>query len=76
MPPWVARPAKQVGEPAGGSLSADIYKGLVTVFLPIAVSSTLSNYFLYSLTCFLDSLRMRGISRCRGNKLSKGTCWI
>ena len=38
MPPWAARPAKQVGEPAGGSLSVDIYKGLATVFLPIAVS--------------------------------------
>ena len=38
MPPWVARPAKQVGEPAGGSSSADIYKVLTTVFLPITVS--------------------------------------
>ncbi|KAF8523420.1 hypothetical protein JB92DRAFT_2705186, partial [Gautieria morchelliformis] len=30
-------PAKQVGEPAGGSLSADTYKGLGTVFLPVVI---------------------------------------
>jgi len=44
MPPQVALPAKQVGKPASGSLSADIYKGLVTVFLPITVS--LINFWL------------------------------
>lgn len=37
MPSFVARPAKAVGEPAGGGLSADTYKGLGTVFLPTIV---------------------------------------
>jgi hypothetical protein len=37
MPAFVGRPAKQVGEPAGGGLSADTYKGLGTVFLPAIV---------------------------------------
>ena len=44
MLPWVAHPAKQVGKPASGSLSTDIYKGLATVFLPITVS--LMNFWL------------------------------
>jgi hypothetical protein len=37
MPPHIARPAKQLGEPAGGGLSADTYKGLGIVFLPAIV---------------------------------------
>jgi hypothetical protein len=37
MPAFVGQPAKQVGEPAGGGLSADTYKGLGTVFLPAIV---------------------------------------
>ncbi|KAF8511920.1 hypothetical protein JB92DRAFT_2724598, partial [Gautieria morchelliformis] len=39
MPSFVGRPARQVGEPAGGSLSADTYKGLGCVFLPALVST-------------------------------------
>lgn len=38
MPPFVGRPARLVGEPAGGNLSADTYKVLGTVFLPAIVS--------------------------------------
>ncbi|KAF8482271.1 hypothetical protein JB92DRAFT_2764526, partial [Gautieria morchelliformis] len=37
MPSFLGQPAMQVGEPAGGSLSADTYKGLSTVFLPIII---------------------------------------
>ena len=39
MPPFVGRPAKLVGEATGGSLSADTYKSLGTVFLPTMVST-------------------------------------
>ncbi|KAF8481366.1 hypothetical protein JB92DRAFT_3132926 [Gautieria morchelliformis] len=37
MPSFVGRPARQVGEQAGGSLSADTYKGLGCVFLPALI---------------------------------------
>ena len=39
MPRWVARLPNQVGYPAGGSLTADEWKGLALVFCPIIVSA-------------------------------------
>ena len=45
MPPFVGRPARQVGEPAGGGLSADTYKGLGSVFLPAIVSQFTCNEY-------------------------------
>lgn len=37
-PPWAAHLPKAVGEPAGGSLTADEYKALATTIGPIVVS--------------------------------------
>lgn len=37
MPPWVARLPNQVGYPAGGNLTADEWKGMLLVFLPLIV---------------------------------------
>ncbi len=37
MPLWVWRLPNDVGYPAGGSLSADEYKALITVYCPIIV---------------------------------------
>ncbi|KAF8324274.1 uncharacterized protein EI90DRAFT_2347995 [Cantharellus anzutake] len=37
VPPWVGRLPSRLGEPAGGSLSADEYKLLLTVFGPLAI---------------------------------------
>ncbi|KAI0038184.1 hypothetical protein FA95DRAFT_1505991 [Auriscalpium vulgare] len=37
MPSWVARLPQQVGYPAGGSLSADEWKGMATVYGPIVI---------------------------------------
>jgi hypothetical protein len=41
MPDWVARLPSQVGYPAGGSLTADEWKGLALVYSPIVVSDGL-----------------------------------
>jgi hypothetical protein len=41
MPPWVARLPTQIGYPAGGSLTADEWKGLGLIYGPIIVSSLL-----------------------------------
>jgi hypothetical protein len=38
MPSWVARLPSQVGYPAGGSLTADEWKGLAMVYCPVIVS--------------------------------------
>ena len=38
MPYWVGRMPSSIGYPAGGSLSADEYKTLALVYLPIIVS--------------------------------------
>lgn len=38
MPSWVGRMPRDVGYPAGGSLSADEYKALALVYCPIVVS--------------------------------------
>jgi hypothetical protein len=38
MPDWVARLPTQVGYPAGGSLTADEWKGLALVYCPLIVS--------------------------------------
>ncbi|KAI0038536.1 hypothetical protein FA95DRAFT_1505463 [Auriscalpium vulgare] len=37
MPSWVARLPQQVGYPAGGSLSADEWKGMATVYGPLVI---------------------------------------
>ncbi|KAL5535628.1 hypothetical protein ACEPAF_3722 [Sanghuangporus sanghuang] len=37
MPSWVGRLPRQVGYPAGGSLSADEYKALVLVYCPLII---------------------------------------
>ena len=37
MPDWVARLPNQVGYPAGGSLTADEWKGLAMVYCPVIV---------------------------------------
>ncbi|RDX49847.1 hypothetical protein OH76DRAFT_1350092 [Lentinus brumalis] len=37
MPQWVARLPNQVGYPAGGSLTADEWKGLALIFCPIII---------------------------------------
>ncbi|KII90042.1 hypothetical protein PLICRDRAFT_29188 [Plicaturopsis crispa FD-325 SS-3] len=37
MPAWVARLPSQVGYPAGGSLTADEYKGLAMVYCPVVL---------------------------------------
>jgi hypothetical protein len=39
MPVWVARLPTQVGYPAGGSLTADEWKGLALVYCPVIVRS-------------------------------------
>lgn len=38
MPSWVGRLPGKVGYPAGGSLTADEYKALALVYLPVVVS--------------------------------------
>ena len=40
MPSWVGRLPSDVGYPAAGSLSADEYKALALVYLPIIVCLT------------------------------------
>ena len=42
MPTWVAHLPHQVGYPAGGSLGADEWKGLVMVYCPVVVCDHLS----------------------------------
>ncbi|KAF8530766.1 hypothetical protein JB92DRAFT_2855993, partial [Gautieria morchelliformis] len=37
MTTFISRPAKQVEEPVGGSLSSDTYKGLRTIFVPVVI---------------------------------------
>ena len=49
MPSWVGRLPKQVGYPAGGSLSADEYKALFLVYLPLIVCFLLIYSFQISL---------------------------
>ena len=41
MPYWVGRMPSNIGYPAGGSLSADEYKTLALVYLPVIVRSLL-----------------------------------
>ncbi|KAF8587023.1 hypothetical protein K439DRAFT_1614695 [Ramaria rubella] len=44
MPPHIAQPAKQVGETAGGALSADSWKGLAMVVLPCIIPFIWNKY--------------------------------
>ena len=42
MPSWVGRLPSDVGYPAAGSLSADEYKAMALVYLPVIISPSLS----------------------------------
>ncbi len=47
MPLWVGRLPTDVGYPAGGSLSADEYKALITIYCPVIVS-LIFGYYIHS----------------------------
>ncbi len=64
MPEWVARMPKEVGYPAGGSLTSDEWKALAMVYCPIIVSCFLLWLKLY--LCFItDTADMGGMVECR-----------
>ncbi|TFY53003.1 hypothetical protein EVJ58_g9693 [Rhodofomes roseus] len=53
MPAWVARVPKEVGYPAGGSLSADEWKSMLLNFCPVAVSSLMIYLLRDAMTYYL-----------------------
>lgn len=68
MPTWVARLPHQVGYPAGGSLAADEWKGLVMVYCPVVVCLHFHQNNLLVHTFFVPD------SNGMGQMVSSGHC--
>lgn len=76
MPSWVGRLPSQVGYPVAGSLSADEYKALILVYLPIVVSTQLvvERVVPQMTVSFEASFHLGRVATGRKERIRKETC--